>query len=277
MSAKSCAACHQDIYQEWQTTIHSEAWTDPYFQVDWKFDGSQHSCRMCHTPLDRQLPDKVLGYRDTDKWDPILKENPDFDPKLQHEGVTCAACHYREGKIVGVMGDTQAPHEVQRITDPNQVCVRCHVVEGDRWDTFFRFPPCGTVAEIESTLARPPDKEDLEYVASLMQKSASDGGPKETLSAAIPLRLSEQEQAFIQGESGERKVGGIEHLGCVQCHMPLVQRPLVPGGPIRDSRRHLWRGGHDPQMVKGALSIEWQEDKSGTQRDVLTITTTVHL
>ena len=73
LSAKECATCHQEFYDEWQTTIHSKAWTDPYFQIDWKFDGSQHSCRLCHTPLDRQQPQKVLGYRDTDKWDPLWK------------------------------------------------------------------------------------------------------------------------------------------------------------------------------------------------------------
>ena len=79
LSSKECAACHQEFYQEWQTTIHAQAWTDPYFQVDWQFDGAQHSCRLCHTPLDRQQPHKVLGYRDKDKWDPILEDNPEFD------------------------------------------------------------------------------------------------------------------------------------------------------------------------------------------------------
>ena len=108
LGATECAACHQDFYEEWQTTIHARAWSDPYFQTDWQFDDAQHSCRLCHTPLDRQLPRKVLGYRDKDKWDPIRADNPEFDPKLQHEGVTCAACHYREGKIVGDVAFGQA-------------------------------------------------------------------------------------------------------------------------------------------------------------------------
>jgi hypothetical protein len=213
LSAESCATCHQEFHKEWQTTIHSQAWTDPYFQADWQFDDAQHSCRLCHTPLDRQQPDKVLSYRDADKWDPVLENNPDFDSNLQHEGVTCAACHYRNGKILGVFGNTNAPHEVEKIEDPNQICVRCHIVEGERWDTFFRFPPCGTVAEIESTLA----------------------------------------------ESGEISASSTRTLGCVECHMPLLKRPLVAGGAIRDTRQHLWRGGHDPEMVKKALTVEFTE------------------
>ena len=211
LSAKECAACHQEFYNEWQTTIHSKAWTEPYFQTDWKFDRSQHSCRLCHTPLDRQQPEKVLGYRDTDKWDPILEDNPDFDPQLQHEGVTCAACHYRDGKL----------------EDPNQVCVRCHIVEGDKWDTFFRFPPCGTVAEIESSLSQ----------STMNNKTVNR-----------------------PGLSGEHLVSDSSSLGCVECHMPLKRRSLVKGGVIRDTRQHLWRGGHDPAMVKSALTIKFSEN-----------------
>lgn len=223
LSAKECATCHQDFYDEWQTTIHSKAWTEPYFQTDWKFDGSQHSCRLCHTPLDRQQPEKVLRYRDTDKWDPITEDNPDFDSKLQHEGVTCAACHYREGKIVGVLGNTNAPHPVKKLDDPNQVCVRCHIVEGDKWDTFFRFPPCGTVAEIESSRSQSKNKK------------------------------------IVKGSTGEHLVSDSSSLGCVECHMPLLKRALVKGGEVRETRQHLWRGGHDPSMVKKALTIKFSE------------------
>lgn len=226
LSAKECGGCHEDFYKEWQTTIHSQAWTDPYFQADWKFDDKQHICRLCHTPLDRQQPHKVLGYRDKDKWYPIMEDNPDFDPALQHEGVTCAACHFRDGKIVGVLGNTDAPHPVKKLDDPNQVCVRCHVVDGDRWDTFFRFPPCGTVAEIKATPVTDPEKN----IASI-----------------------------TKGKTGEVTVSNTRSLGCVQCHMPLLERPLVTGGKVRMTRQHLWRGGHDPEMVKKALTIKFIE------------------
>jgi len=221
LSARECGSCHVDFYAEWRTTIHSQAWTDPYFQADWQFDNSQHICRNCHTPLDRQQPHTILGFRDRDKWDPVLEPNPAFDVELQHEGVTCAACHLREGKIVGVLGNTNAPHPVKLLNDPNQVCVRCHVVEGDRWDTFFRFPPCGTVAEIEATIQ-------------------------------------------TTGHTGEVAVQSTSELGCVACHMPAAERPLVAGGEPRIVRQHLWRGGHDPQMVKRGLKVELNEIASNS-------------
>ena len=229
LHAEECGACHADFLAEWRTTVHSRAWTDPYFQADWQFDGSQQICRNCHTPLDRQQPQRVTGFRDKEKWDPILAPNPDFDEVLQHQGVTCAACHLRDGKIVGVLGGTDAPHPVALIEDPNQVCLRCHVVEGERWDAFFRFPPCGTVAEIKQTA----------------------------------------------GRSGEVTLPDVKSLGCVQCHMPTVQRSLADGGPIRSVRQHLWRGGHDREMVKKAFEASLTPEPTshpGRQRFKFTIT-----
>jgi hypothetical protein len=260
LSAGECAACHQDFHDEWRTTIHSQAWTDPYFQVDWAFDDARPVCRLCHTPLDRQQPHAVLGYRDRDKWDPILAENPAFDPALQHEGVTCAACHYRDGAIVGVLNTTDAPHPVKQLEDPNLVCVRCHVVEGDRWDTFFRFPPCGTVAEIESTLAERPDRQEQEYLRMLIDKPDSGSG----IVADDPVNLPVP-TANVSGKTGEIAASGTRALGCVQCHMPLKKRPLVEGGIVRDTRQHLWRGGHDPAMVIQALTIDFAEARPAEQ------------
>ncbi len=224
LKAEECATCHQSFHAEWKTSMHARAWVDRYFQVDFRFDGSQQICKNCHTPLDRQQEDLVLGHRDAEKWDPILKPNPAFDKALQSEGVTCAGCHLRNGKILGPYGSKDAPHPVEKVADTNTICLRCHVVSGKRWDTFYRFPPCGTVAEIRAS--RP-----------------GSGGTK----------------PGARGGSGEVTASGPRDLGCVGCHMPLMRRPLVEDGPVRETRRHLWRGGHDPEMVRKALSIRLEE------------------
>jgi hypothetical protein len=38
--------------------------------------------------------------------------------------------------------------------------------------------------------------------------------------------------------------------------MPEIDRPVAINGPIRRGRQHLWRGGHDPEMVKRAVAID---------------------
>jgi hypothetical protein len=47
---------------------------------------------------------------------------------------------------------------------------------------------------------------------------------------------------------------------CQSCHMPEIERPVARGGPIRQGRRHLWRGGHDPEMIKQAVAVRVQAD-----------------
>jgi len=166
----------------------------------------------------------VLGFADKEKWQPILAPNPDFDVVLQHEGVTCTACHLRDGKIVGVLGITDAPHPVSQLDNPNRICIRCHVVEGDRWDTFLRFPPCGTVAEINSSTADIPTPEDLQRLMSLLNEDE-----RAQYTRAIEARQS----PALPGKPLEPGDADVTRLGCVDCHMPLVQRPLVPGSVAR--------------------------------------------
>ena len=265
LRAEECAACHKETYAEWKTTIHSQAWTDPYFQVDWKFDNSQQICKNCHIPLDRQQEYKVLGFRDREKWDPILEPNPNFDAELQHEGVTCAACHLRQGKIIGTQGNTGAPHPVKKIADPNQICVQCHVVEGERWDTFFRFPPCGTVAEIQATKRHPTSRQSIDGFIS--HSGSKDHTPNKT---PVDPRTTD-----AGGKTGEVVVANLESLGCVQCHMPLTVRPVITGGEPRPTRQHLWRGGHDPAMVKKGLDVRFAKvpgETKNKQAFALTIT-----
>lgn len=255
LRATECASCHAEFYQEWSTTLHSRAWTDPYFQADWKFDGAQQICKNCHIPLDRQQEHRVLGFRDREKWQPVLAPNPDFDPALQHEGVTCAACHLRDGEILGPYG-TSAPHAVRKLADTNEICLRCHVVDGTTWDSFLKFSPCGTVAEIQST----PD-------AQREPGDAGGAGAQSVAGGAYSAR----------GPGGEMAVPGVGALDCVECHMPAIERPLVVGGKTRLTRRHTWRGGHDPETVKNALDVQLESTPSGSpapRRLLLTLTNT---
>ncbi len=223
LNAKECAQCHKEHYDEWKTSIHSRAWTDKYFQVDLALDGSSQNCENCHIPLDRQQKNQIAGFKGGNKWSPILIKNPGFDHALQQEGVNCAGCHLRDGQILGTKGDGKAPHPVKKINDGKEICMRCHVVEGDKWDTFYNIPPCGTVAEIE------------------MSK-----GTRHTTKT----------------------------LGCVECHMPETVRSITPEGEPQKSRRHLWRGGHDPETVKTALDIKIKQTTSEKGKPVFTMTIT---
>lgn len=86
-------AFHYDIKSiEWKTSIHANAWNDTYFQVDFQFDGSQQICLNCHTPLENQQENLVLGFIGGDKFDPIL---PKRKNNLPPEHYSLATVYHR--------------------------------------------------------------------------------------------------------------------------------------------------------------------------------------
>lgn len=207
LKAESCGQCHREIYEEWKTSIHAHAYEDPFFQAYWKKDKNIWVCLNCHTPLENQQPTLVKDIPRGRVEKAIQEPNPHYDAEYQKESVTCAACHVRDGVILGPFEDARAPHPTKY--DPKfrtaELCYRCHnVVSGPA--QFYNVGPCGTYAEYEGKYW--------------------------------------QERGFI----------------CQSCHMPEIERPMAVGGPVRRGRQHLWRGGHDPDMIRRAVEIEVKAD-----------------
>ncbi len=85
-SAKDCATCHQQIYEEWAASSHAYAAVSPMFHVfeDTINRLSQgtigYFCYRCHAPVAT-----TMGLR---------RDQPIYDgPRVFREGVTCVACH----------------------------------------------------------------------------------------------------------------------------------------------------------------------------------------
>ena len=224
LKAEACGECHQAIYEEWKTSIHAHAYKDPFFQAYWKKDDQIWVCLNCHTPLENQQPTLIQKISDNRVEKAIQVENPRYDIDYQEEGVTCAACHVRDGKILGPFDDSAAPHPTKY--DPafrtTAVCYRCHNVVSGPFQ-FYNVGPCGTYAEYEGE--------------------------------------------FFMKEQG---------FTCQHCHMPEISRPVAEGGPIRQGRQHLWRGGHDPEMIKRAVAIQAQADPPNPKPgEIVTMTLTL--
>ena len=130
LSAKTCGGCHAALYEEWRVSTHALAWVDPQFQAEIKKSDNRWMCVNCHTPLLSQQPVWAVGLLDGDVERPRRVPNPMFNASFQDEGITCAACHVRDGVIhgPGVSKGAPAPHPVQ--VDPDfsssAVCERCH-------------------------------------------------------------------------------------------------------------------------------------------------------
>jgi mono/diheme cytochrome c family protein len=73
LSSAQCGRCHAKQLREWQTSIHARAASVGFTARMGHASIESTTCQRCHTPLAEQ----------------------DSDPRLRHEGVTCAACHVR--------------------------------------------------------------------------------------------------------------------------------------------------------------------------------------
>jgi hypothetical protein len=205
--AQDCGVCHQEIYEEWKTSYHAKAYLDPFFQAYWKKDEHIWICLNCHSPLENQQPWIIHGLEHENIKRPIKTQNVRYDPEFQLEGITCAACHVRDGMIEGPYEDSIAPHPTRysprfRSMD---ICYTCHQVPSGPFQ-FYTGGPCSTFPE------------------------------------------------FVEGPYFQK--GYI----CQTCHMPEVVRSVAIGGPVREGRRHLWKGGHFPEMIKQAVSVELVAD-----------------
>ena len=127
ISAESCGTCHVDHYNEWKTSTHSVALQDMQFQEEFKKD-SIFTCLNCHTPLQNQLEYIVTGYVEGDYKQEVKIPNPDFDPVLQQESITCATCHIRDGQVIGPNETSHATHKTVKRPEilSHQICISCH-------------------------------------------------------------------------------------------------------------------------------------------------------
>ncbi len=194
LSAEACGICHPEIAAEWKVSVHAQAWVDPQYQVEIAKGGNRWMCLNCHTPLLVQQDVWPSGLIDGDVDRPITAPNADYDAALRDEGITCSACHVRDGVVIGPGLGGESPHPVQ--IDPTfrtgEMCNRCHQAE-----------------------------------------------------------LTYEGKSFICTftTAAELAAGSwADEATCPSCHMPTISRAAALGGPVREVRRHWWKGAGIPKI-----------------------------
>ncbi len=128
LRAASCGSCHPAIYDEWRLSTHAQAWTDRQFQAEFTKSGNRWLCNNCHTPLLNQMESWAIGLIDDDVERPIYTANQAFDAAFRAEGITCAACHVREGFVEGPTGVGDSAHLTRKSARflNESICLTCH-------------------------------------------------------------------------------------------------------------------------------------------------------
>ena len=128
LSAQGCNGCHYAAHDSWSLSGHAQAWISPEFQKAVAAAGDATACLGCHLPLQAQHDQLAIGAVDGQLSRPVFEPNPRFDLSLRAEGVTCAACHVREGTILGTHAAPNAPHPVTPTPElqSGDMCAACH-------------------------------------------------------------------------------------------------------------------------------------------------------
>jgi hypothetical protein len=139
ISAQGCNACHFQAHDDWSTSAHARAWANDTFQAALARAGGSTACSQCHLPLVNQHAKLAAGYFDGDLSRPNLDVNEIWDATLMSEGVTCAACHIRDGMVIGTRPITDAPHPVAVSEELGSaaVCATCHQMTWEGADQPF--------------------------------------------------------------------------------------------------------------------------------------------
>lgn len=189
LDPEACAACHRTQYDEWRTSLHSQAMGPGVLgqTVDMDIE-SARQCYACHAPLAEQQED-----------------SPRFAKALQAQGLTCAACHVRQHERFGPPKAEGAP----AATSPGDQLPHNGVT---RTSAFLRAEFCKTCHQFPE-----------------------DG---------FALNGKLLEDTYTEWKAGPYAAEGVQ---CQDCHMP--------------ARQHLWRGIHDPEMVKRGVTIDLKADR----------------
>lgn len=84
MDNYSCKECHEQIYDEYQSSAHSQSFFSNTFHQDIAKQAHEqkYECAVCHMPMANNLQDLIEG-----------KAKPDINNKTHTDGVSCFFCH----------------------------------------------------------------------------------------------------------------------------------------------------------------------------------------
>ena len=137
LDATTCRGCHAEAYAEWAGSRHGQAWDNGLFRREYREQPRQW-CVNCHAPTDAQVDELATA-----------------DGPLASQGVSCAACHVRGGRLVARKRSHASPHDT--VADASfgsaAFCADCHQFTFPRLDRggepidLSRHPMQDTVAQ----------------------------------------------------------------------------------------------------------------------------------
>jgi hypothetical protein len=241
LRAAACVGCHPAVHADWAQSRHGLSWTNAIFQREYK-DRPLEWCVHCHAPLTEQLAEVRRG-----------------GGPLANEGVNCAVCHVREGRIVAKSHSPASPHDTDARADfggPGY-CAGCHQ---------FSFP----------IIEPAPDKNGpgrvTGYTAHPMQDTANQHarGPHADKACTACHQREAGAHRFPGGHDAGMIAGALQIDACRERDALVVSLANTGAGhnvPTGDLHRHLvlraWRAGAPEQLQEIVLGRRFEPAPDG--------------
>lgn len=239
VDAGACVQCHGEISAEWAKSRHALAWTNGIFQREFQAAPKQW-CINCHAPMPVQQAELVAA--------------PDDHP-LADQGVNCATCHVRAGKLVSNERAATSPHDT--IVDASfgtpAYCADCHQ---------FTFP---VLAHKDGAVERMTDHPMQDTVASYGRGPFAGGSD-----GCLMCHGSRTNHAFAGGHDAGMIGAAITVTWCRADDTIAVTLTNAAAGhnvPTGDIHRHMnlrvWRSSAPEAMFEAFLGRRFKPADDG--------------
>jgi hypothetical protein len=245
-SAKACVGCHADAHAEWARSRHGLAWTNAIFQREYR-DKPMEWCVHCHAPLAEQLGEVRRG-----------------GGPLADEGVTCAVCHVRGGRMLARARHDGSPHDTDARPDFGgpAFCGGCHQ---------FNFPVVEADAAGRATLVRRYTDAPMQDTERQHARGPRAGQACETCHA----RASAAGHLFPGGHDAAFVARAVSVATCRDhdaLDVALTNAGAGHNVPTGDLHRHLalraWRPSAPERLGEALFGRRFETAADGAKHDV---------
>jgi hypothetical protein len=243
LRASACASCHAAEHAEWSASRHARAWTNGIFQREYR-DVPRRWCVHCHAPLTPQVAEVAAGRGASTGG-------------IADDGVSCAVCHVRGGKLVSRRRGADSPHDTIVRADFGSAafCADCHQ---------FAFPRFGD------------DREPVGLSAFPMQDTVAQfqRGPYGAAShGCLDCHGSRASHAFPGAHDPGLLRGAVRHEVCRDGDDVVLALRNTGAGhnvPTGDVHRHmlarLWRSSAPEHLAEVFLGRRFEPVAGGGKR-----------
>jgi hypothetical protein len=232
-TASKCRECHEQIYDQWTTSMHSQAFRDPIYQVMLRrVDEDRQGrltrfCVSCHAPLatvTRSVPEKLFDGQPR--------------PALLEEGVTCEFCHTIPGSALELKRSSLGSFVFPRTGQANTLYGRHADAKTD---------------------AHPTDPSKFLLSSELCGTCHRFGHPV----SGMPIQNTYEEwKNSSYAAEGKR---------CQDCHMPSYAGKTANDGKERpELHAHVFKGGHTEMILKAA-TVQLKSNWKGGSKEMLDV------